>query len=218
MSIRSLVLAVLALLDVVGRANQDPSAVRDNEQVSPFRARIFALERENVMMQRKVKETEDNAAYEQNVQAKRLMEVNEQLQEKLKSRTQDLRKAGGKLIETQRAIDQTKQILDSKTKELKKAEYGRDLVLQKEQKVDELRADFEKRLGVLTFRESRVSQIERVVIDKLTMIETKPDKLEDWAKAQKKSLKKNEKEVQMNLLLDQLNDEFQTHLRNRKKV
>merc|ERR1719240_1541094 len=134
------------------------------------------------MLQRMVKETEENAACEQNVQAKRLMEVNEQLQEKLKSRTQDLRKAGGKLIETQRAIDQTKQILDSKTKELKKAEYGRDLVLQKEQKIDELRADFEKRLGVLTFRESRVAQIERVVIDKLAMIETKPDKLEDWAK------------------------------------
>ena len=46
------------------------------------------------MMQRKVKETEDNATYEQDIQAKRLMEVNEQLQEKLRSRTQDLRKAG----------------------------------------------------------------------------------------------------------------------------
>merc|ERR1719261_90023 len=176
MSIRSFVLAVLRLLDLVGVPQPSLPAGKD-DQVSPFRARIFALERENVMMQRKVKETEDNAAYEQNVQAKRLMEVNDQLQEKLKLRTQELRKAGGKLIETQRAIDQTKQILDSKTKDLKKAEYSRDAVVQKEEKVEELRADYEKRLGVLTFRESRIAQIEKVVIDKLAVLESKPEKL-----------------------------------------
>jgi hypothetical protein len=217
MSIRSLVLAVLSLLDLVGVPQPSLPAGKD-DQVSPFRARIFALERENVMMQRKVKETEDNATYEQDIQAKRLMEVNEQLQEKLRSRTQDLRKAGGKLIDTQRSIDQTQQVLENKTKELKRAEYSRDLVLQKEQKTDDLRAEYEKRLAVLTFRESRVAQIEKVVIDKLTLIETKPDKLEEWAKAQKKALKKNEADMNLNTVLDQLNDEFQKFLRHRKKV
>ena len=64
-----------------------------------LRRRVFALERELVTRERTEKQREELLMAERQKIEARLMEVNHQLEERLKARTEELKRAGQKIIE-----------------------------------------------------------------------------------------------------------------------
>lgn len=90
------------------------------------RRRVFALERELIAREKAEAERE---AFEKAERAKseaRLMDVNRALEDKLKVRTEELRRAGQKIIEAQRVVDDTRSQLAAKKKEIAQLKYQLD--------------------------------------------------------------------------------------------
>lgn len=87
------------------------------------RRRVFALERELVVREHAEQEREAFDRAERARTEARLMEVNRHLEERLKARTEELRRAGQKIIEAQRGIDDATNQLGQKSKQILRLEY-----------------------------------------------------------------------------------------------
>lgn len=87
------------------------------------RRRVFALERELVARAHAERE---RAAFEKAEREKseaRLMEVNHQLEERIRVRSEEVRRAGQKIIEAQRSVDECRAQLAEKKREIAQLKY-----------------------------------------------------------------------------------------------
>jgi hypothetical protein len=91
-----------------------------------LRRRVFALERELVTKERTEKQREDLKMAERQKSEARLMSVNHQLEERLKARTEELKRAGQKIIEAQRSVDDARGQLGERNREIIQLKYQRD--------------------------------------------------------------------------------------------
>lgn len=85
--------------------------------------RVFALERELVARERAEQEKE---AYWKATQGKaeaRLMEANRQLEERLKAKTEDVKRSGLKLTEAQKGTEEARREADEKKREIVQIKY-----------------------------------------------------------------------------------------------
>jgi len=132
-----------------------------------YQRRIFRLERE--LMARSQSEKE-KVATEKEERAKaeaRLMEINCQLEERLKARTEDLRKTGQKLVEAQRGMNHTKWLLEDKNKAISKFEYKEEQHQKLQQEFNDREKKLSQRLLRLAVQEDTIRQKEDYRIDKL---------------------------------------------------
>jgi hypothetical protein len=200
---------------VVGSPRGDlpkpPAGSREEQlakQLQKYQRRIFLLERELMGRNRSEKE---KVAYEKAERAKRearLMEINGQLEERLKARTEDLRKTGQKLVEAQRAMNQSKLHLEDKNKQIAKFEY-REEIIQKEQDDFQLREkDLSRRLLRLAIQEDTMRQREEFRIDKLRA----------WLKGEEntESLTEDDAQINMRAALERLEDDFELTFKKRQ--
>jgi len=103
------------------------------------RRRVFALERELVAREQADREREAFSRAEREKSEARLMEVNHQLEERLKARTEELRRVGQKIIEAQRRDDDSRSQLTDHKHEIARLKYQleQDTELRREAQVRE---------------------------------------------------------------------------------
>lgn len=191
--------------DALG-GSQDPEVIV--KQLLQCRRRIFSLERELLVRSRAEKE---KVSYEKAERAKaeaRLMEINSQLEERLKARTEELRKAGQKLIEAQRGMDHAKFLLEDKNKQIAKFEYKEQNHNKLQDEHKEKEKDYHKRMMRLGIQEDLMKQRE----------EYRLDKLQKYLKGEEQTENLSEAEANINQrqALDRLEDEFEHSFKQRQ--
>jgi len=95
----------------------------DHANAMRCRKRIFALERELRVREQAASDRETFERAEWQRSEARLMDINKQLEGKLKTRTEELRRAGQKVIEVQRCLDDLRSQLSDKKKEIMQLNY-----------------------------------------------------------------------------------------------
>merc|ERR1712139_102566 len=136
-------------------------------------------ERELLVRSRAEKE---KVSYEKAERAKaeaRLMEINSQLEDRLRARTEELRKAGQKLIEAQRGMDHAKFLLEDKNKQIAKFEYKEQQRLKEEEQQNEREKEYGKRLLRLAIQEDAMKQREKYRLEKLQAYIKGDEKVEE---------------------------------------
>lgn len=179
------------------------------KQLRNYQRRIFMLERE--LMARSQSEKE-KVAFEKSERAKaeaRLMEINCQLEERLKARTEDLRKTGQKLVEAQRGMNHTKWLLEDKNKQITKFEYKEESHTKAEEERGEREQQLSKRLLRLAIQEDTLRQREQFRIEKLRA----------WLKGEEPTDILNEADYQINTkaALERLEEEFEISFKRRQE-
>jgi hypothetical protein len=178
-------------------------------QLQQCRKRIFSLERELVVQSRTEKE---KVSFEKSERAKsetRLMEINSQLEERLKARTEELRKAGQKLIEAQRGMDHAKFLLEDKNKQIAKFEYKEQQRLKYEEDRSEREKEYGKRLLRLAIQEDAMKQREKYRLEKLQSFIKGDEQVED--------LSDSNADVNMRSALEKVEDEFEVTFKQRQE-
>jgi len=179
------------------------------KQLQNYQRRIFLLERELMVRTRGEKQ---KVAFEKSERAKaeaRLMEINCQLEERLKARTEDLRKTGQKLVEAQRSMNHTKWLLEDKNKQITKFEYKEENYNKEQGDFQDKEKSLTKRLLRLTIQEDAIRQREEYRIDKLR----------GWLKGdeQTEALSEANFEVDMKSALERLEEDFEGALKKRQE-
>lgn len=179
------------------------------KQLQNYQRRIFLLERE--LMDRSQSEKEKvsfEKAERANAEA-RLMEINCQLEERLKARTEDLRKTGQKLVEAQRAMNHTKWLLEDKTKQITKFEYKEENHVKAQEEQKEKEKNLSKRLLRLAIQEDAMRQREQFRIDKLR----------GWLKGEDEtdSLTENGAQINMKAALERLEEDFEETFKRKQE-
>lgn len=105
------------------RLSPPASSPADEAFVERCRQRVFALERELVAREHAKQELEAFEKHERERNERRLMDINKHLQEKLRLRTEELKRAGQKVIEAQRNVDDFKSQLATKKREVTMLQY-----------------------------------------------------------------------------------------------
>lgn len=174
------------------------------------RRRVFALERELVARAHAEKE---RAAFEKAEREKseaRLMEVNHQLEERIRVRSEEVRRAGQKIIEAQRSVDECRAQLTEKKREIAQLKY--QLEQSTSIRKDNEAREHEHNRAVLrsAARESNMHERAKVRVDLLQ----KCLKGEPVAEL----LKETVPDVSgTDIMLDQIEAEFGVRLRRRKE-
>lgn len=179
------------------------------KQLRNYQRRIFLLERE--LMARSQSEKE-KVAFEKSERAKaeaRLMEINCQLEERLKARTEDLRKTGQKLVEAQRGMNHTKWLLEDKNKQITKFEYKEEGHTKAELEREDREQQLSKRLLRLAIQEDTLRQREQFRIEKLRA----------WLKGEEPTdaLNEADHEINMKAALERLEEEFEETFKRRQE-
>jgi len=133
----------------------------------------------------------EKVAFEKSERAKaeaRLMEINTQLEERLKARTEDLRKTGQKLVEAQRGANQTKLQLEDKNKQITKFEYKENQHIKMQEEFQHREKELSKRLLRLSVQEDVIKQREEYRIDQLRQ----------WLKGEKQTESLSEVDADIN--------------------
>lgn len=178
-------------------------------QLQQCRKRIFSLERELVVQSRTEKEKVSFEKAERANSETRLMEINSQLEERLKARTEELRKAGQKLIEAQRGMDHAKFLLEDKNKQIAKFEYKEQQRLKHEEQHNEREKEYGKRLLRLAIQEDAMQQREKYRLEKLQSFIQGGSQVED--------LTDSNADVNMRSALEKVEDEFEVTFKQRQE-
>jgi len=178
-------------------------------QLQQCRKRIFSLERELVVQSRTEKEKVTFEKAERAKSETRLMDINSQLEERLKARTEELRKAGQKLIEAQRGMDHAKFLLEDKNRQIAKFEYKEQQRLKHEEQQNEREREYGKRLLRLAIQEDVMKQREKYRLEKLQGFIKGEEQVEDLADSGA--------DVNMRSALDKMEDEFEVTFKQRQE-
>lgn len=150
-SVLCLCAAIVPLLLVEGGSGDNDSSAASKDESLPAgspqdivralrcRRRVFALERELIAREQAEKQRTAFEKAEQGKSEARIMDVNRQLEEKLKMRTEELKRAGQKIIEAQRSLDDTRTQLNERKREITqlKHQLEQDDGLREEKQVRE---------------------------------------------------------------------------------
>jgi len=179
------------------------------KQLQNYQRRIFLLERELMARSRSEKQKVATEKAERAKAEARLMEINSQLEERLKARTEDLRKTGQKLVEAQRSMNQTKWQLEDKIKAITKLEYKEENHLKEQNAFLEREKDLSKRLLRLAIQEDSMRQREEFRIDKLR----------GWLKGEQDtdSLSETDANINMEAALQKLEEHFELAFNRRQE-
>jgi len=195
-----------------GEVPRPPAGSREEllaKRLQNYQRRIFLLERELMVRSRSEKE---KVAFEKAERAKaeaRLMEINCQLEERLKARTEDLRKTGQKLVEAQRGMNHTKWLLEDKNKQITKFEYKEENHQKVQEEFQEREKNLSKRLLRLAIQEDTMRQREEFRIDKLRAWMT--------GEAHTDSLSEVNADINMKAALERLEDDFELTFKKRQE-
>jgi len=179
------------------------------KRLQSYQRRIFRLERElNARSQSEKEKVALEKKERANAEA-RLMEINSQLEERLKARTEDLRKTGQKLVEAQRGMNHTKWLLEDKSKQISKHEYREEQQNKTTDDFKEQEKKLTKRLLRLAVQEDAIRQREEYRIDKLQgYLKGKEDA---------DALSEANSNVNMTAVLEKMEDDFEVTFNKRNE-
>jgi len=131
------------------------------------RKRVFALERELVAREHAQREREAFDKAERAKSEARLMDINRQLEERLKVKAEELRRAGQKIIEAQRGIDDARAQLTEKKHRISKLEYQIGLNKNSSEECEAKEKEYGRRMLRLAVQESALGEREHRRVLKL---------------------------------------------------
>lgn len=131
------------------------------------RRRVFALERELGVREQAVREREAFEREERRQSEARLMEVNLQLQEKLRARTEEAQRAGQERTEAQRTCDDALSQLGEKTKEITLLKYKLEKGSAAKQETQAREQEHHRAVLRSTVRDNAVCEATRLRAEKL---------------------------------------------------
>eukprot|EP00929_Paragymnodinium_shiwhaense_P079148 TRINITY_DN41152_c0_g1_i1.p1 TRINITY_DN41152_c0_g1~~TRINITY_DN41152_c0_g1_i1.p1 ORF type:complete len:526 (-),score=184.78 TRINITY_DN41152_c0_g1_i1:157-1734(-) len=178
------------------------------------RRRVFALERELVVREQAERERQAFEKAEREKSEARIMEVNQLVSEKLKARTEELRRAGQKIVEAQRSVDEMRGQLAEKKREVAQLKY--QLEEDSEAKAGANRRDLEHSRSLLRAaeRESLAKQRARQRAEQLK-------KCIDGASLAaflEKSAEADDRRQQHTSMFEELESQFGVRIQRRKEV
>lgn len=175
------------------------------------RRRVFALERELIAREEAERQRQAFEKAERDKMSTRLMDVNRQLEEKLKLRTEELRRAGQKIIEAQRSVDDARAQLAERKREIAQLKYQleQDTSIKKDAEIRE--QEHTRALLRSAARENLMSQRTRDRVEKLQRCLQGVDVAELMRE-------RSPDEEQVSLLVDQVEAEFEARMERRKEL
>lgn len=177
------------------------------KRLQNYQRRIFRLERELMARSQSEKEKVASEKEERAKAEARLMEINCQLEERLKARTEDLRKTGQKLVEAQRGMNHTKWLLEDKNKQISKFEYKEEQHQKGQEDFNEREKKLSQRLLRLAIQGDTIRQREEYRIDKLRGYLTGEESVEALTDAENK--------VNEAAVMEKMEDDFQLSFKKR---
>eukprot|EP00928_Gymnodinium_smaydae_P013569 TRINITY_DN14944_c0_g3_i1.p1 TRINITY_DN14944_c0_g3~~TRINITY_DN14944_c0_g3_i1.p1 ORF type:complete len:503 (+),score=97.06 TRINITY_DN14944_c0_g3_i1:44-1510(+) len=176
------------------------------------RRRVFALERELTKREQAEREREAFERQEREKSEARLMDVNRQLEERLKARTEELRRAGQKIIEAQRSVDDARTQLTERKREIAQLKYQleQDTELRREAQIRE--QEHTRSLLRTAARDHAIREATRKRVEQLKKC------VHEDAKATAMLLEEQEAEADHSpTMIDQVEAEFAVSIQRRKE-